>query len=226
MRATGRVTSHRGGRGGHGRGSYHSTGQSVHYCEICKISCGTDMTYKAHLEGSKHIKKAAAQKQEATVGSKGSKWKCGVCEVVSVSAEAFKAHLNGSKHEKKVHLLKRLGKPIPDNVIPAANEDGEEGSMEKVGEELMITKYDAANKRNVFHCTMCDCSVIDATARDFHLSGRRHRLEYKKKYDKTLKVDLPASKRQRIGGPNPASVAFEREQKKQMKSVRLVCSSV
>eukprot|EP00116_Pleurobrachia_bachei_P002782 sb/3463044/ len=219
MRATGRVNPTRGGGRG-GRGMYHPSGTAVHYCEVCKVTCGTNMTYKAHLEGSKHIKKAAAQKQ-APLPNKETQFKCGVCEVVSVSAEAFKAHINGGKHQKKVQLLRRLGKPIPENVTPAVKEGEEEESstQEKVGEELMVSKFDTNTNRTVFHCTMCDCSVMDGTARDFHLSGRRHRLEYKKKYDKTLRVDLPASKRQRIGAPAAATVALEKEQKKQMKSI-------
>lgn len=30
-----------------------------------------------------------------------------------------------------------------------------------------------------FHCRLCECSFGDATARDMHVRGRRHRLQYK-----------------------------------------------
>ena len=33
--------------------------QQLHYCEVCKISCAGPQTYKEHLEGQKHKKKAA-----------------------------------------------------------------------------------------------------------------------------------------------------------------------
>jgi len=201
-KATGRVTS--GGRG-RGRGSYNAGSvQAVHYCEICKITCGTPATYKAHLEGSKHLKKAAKVEQGIETEPKLPKsgfYKCVLCDITSTTGEAFQAHIKGSKHDKKVQLHKRLGKPIPDNITPL-NPEESTSKVEKVGEEFVETKYDSTTKRTIFFCSMCNCSFMDATAKEFHIQGRRHRLEYKKKYDKTLKVDLPASKRQKMGHNN------------------------
>lgn len=37
--------------------------QQLHYCEVCKISCAGPQTYKEHLEGQKHRKKEAANKE-------------------------------------------------------------------------------------------------------------------------------------------------------------------
>lgn len=194
-KATGRVSTPRGrGRGGYNAGS----AQAVHYCETCKITCGTAATYKAHLEGSKHLKKAAKVEQGIDIQPKLPKtgfYKCVLCDITSTTSEAFQAHIKGSKHDKKVQLHKRLGKPIPDNITPL---NPETSTVEKVGEEFVETKYDSTTKRTIFFCSMCNCSFMDATAKEFHIQGRRHRLEYKKKYDKTLKVDLPASKRQKM----------------------------
>ena len=197
-KATGRVTT--GGRG-RGRGGYNAGSvQAVHYCEICKITCGTAATYKAHLDGSKHLKKAAKAEQGVESEPKLPKsgfYKCVLCDITSTTGEAFQAHIKGSKHDKKVQLHKRLGKPIPDNITPP-NPEESTSKVEKVGEEFVETKYDSTTKRTIFFCSMCNCSFMDATAKEFHIQGRRHRLEYKKKYDKTLKVDLPASKRQKM----------------------------
>ena len=35
---------------------------------------------------------------------------------------------------------------------------------------------------------MCDCTFNDDLAKELHLKGRRHRLNYKKNYDPSLKV--------------------------------------
>lgn len=32
-----------------------------------------------------------------------------------------------------------------------------------------------------FHCKLCECSFNDPNAKDMHLKGRRHRLQYKVK---------------------------------------------
>ena len=197
-KATGRVSTPRGrGRGGYSGGAV----QTVHYCEVCKITCGTAATYKAHLEGSKHLKKAAKAELGVETQAKPPKtghYKCVLCDITSTTSEAFQAHINGSKHDKKVQLHKRLGKPIPDNITPLNTEESEAPKAEKVGEEFVETKYDATTKRTIFFCSMCNCSFMDATAKEFHIQGRRHRLEFKRKYDKTLKVDIPASKRQKM----------------------------
>lgn len=34
-----------------------------------------------------------------------------------------------------------------------------------------------------FHCKLCECSFNDPNARDMHLRGRRHRLQYKVRPD-------------------------------------------
>nr|XP_020139543.1 zinc finger RNA-binding protein 2 isoform X3 [Microcebus murinus] len=48
-----------------------------------------------------------------------------------------------------------------------------------------------------FHCRLCECSFNDANARDMHVRGRRHRLQYKKKVDPDLPVAAAPSSRVR-----------------------------
>nr|XP_031292803.1 zinc finger RNA-binding protein 2 isoform X1 [Camelus dromedarius] len=46
-----------------------------------------------------------------------------------------------------------------------------------------------------FHCKLCECSFNDANARDMHVRGRRHRLQYKKKVDPDLPIaDKPSAR--------------------------------
>ena len=42
--------------------------QQLHYCDVCKISCAGPQTYKEHLEGQKHKKKAATNSHSGQTG--------------------------------------------------------------------------------------------------------------------------------------------------------------
>ena len=55
---------------------------------------------------------------------------------------------------------------------------------------LYVTEVPFYNIQVIYHCTMCDCTFNDDLAKELHLKGRRHRLNYKKQYDPTLKVVL------------------------------------
>nr|XP_015220803.1 PREDICTED: zinc finger RNA-binding protein 2 [Lepisosteus oculatus] len=48
-----------------------------------------------------------------------------------------------------------------------------------------------------FHCKLCECSFNDPNAKDMHLKGRRHRLQYKKKVNPELPVEIKPSNRAR-----------------------------
>ncbi|XP_066889199.1 zinc finger RNA-binding protein 2 isoform X9 [Kogia breviceps] len=46
-----------------------------------------------------------------------------------------------------------------------------------------------------FHCKLCECSFNDPNARDMHVRGRRHRLQYKKKVNPDLPIaDKPSTR--------------------------------
>ena len=75
-----------------------SNGPRMFYCETCRIACGGQATYQAHLNGSKHKKKEtnAQTSQNPTVNS----FRCELCDITCTNADAYKAHLEGSKHDK------------------------------------------------------------------------------------------------------------------------------
>lgn len=108
--------------------------QTLHYCDVCKISCAGPQTYKEHLEGQKHKKKEAAQKAAGPSGAgvaaaavKGSVsgLRCELCDVTCTGSDAYAAHIRGAKHQKVLKLHTKLGKPIPsDNptvIAPSAS---------------------------------------------------------------------------------------------------------
>ncbi|GMR54004.1 hypothetical protein PMAYCL1PPCAC_24199 [Pristionchus mayeri] len=85
------------------------------YCEVCKISCAGQLTYKEHLEGKLHKKKEALAKGEGTQALPRSKvsFRCDLCNVTCTGKDTYDAHVRGSKHQRTLALCKKLGKPIP-----------------------------------------------------------------------------------------------------------------
>lgn len=63
-----------------------------------------------------------------------------------------------------------------------------------------------------FHCSLCECSFNDPNARDMHVRGRRHRLEYKKKVNPDLPISIKLS--------NRAWKLLEERKRKQKQQVR------
>ncbi|KAL5005395.1 hypothetical protein ScPMuIL_018851 [Solemya velum] len=49
----------------------------------------------------------------------------------------------------------------------------------------------------VFNCKLCECKFNDPNAKEMHMKGRRHRLQYKKKVDPSLQVEIKPSIRAR-----------------------------
>ena len=89
--------------------------QQLHYCEVCKISCAGPQTYKEHLDGQKHKKKAALGTPLNTnaVPKVGNALRCELCDVTCTGSDAYAAHIRGAKHQKVIKLHTKLGKPIP-----------------------------------------------------------------------------------------------------------------
>ncbi|XP_077439417.1 zinc finger RNA-binding protein 2 isoform X2 [Vanacampus margaritifer] len=263
----------------------------LHYCDICKISCAGPQTYREHLEGQKHKKKEAAQKNGGQTGTcngpRGiqTQLRCELCDVSCTGVDAYAAHIRGSKHQKVVKLHTKLGKPIPSTepvvvnsapvittstaaknlattsnsststaapkpvvntvaktvttvkkVVPskttltssklastaaaataappvavAVNDErnmpqvpdedcdkvANQGDIQPVGHDYVEKVRNSVGKVIRFHCKLCECSFNDPNAKDMHLKGRRHRLQYKRKVNPELPVEIKPSNRAR-----------------------------
>lgn len=51
-------------------------------------------------------------------------------------------------------------------------------NIKPVGEEY-VEKRNTGAKVQQFHCKLCDCALGDSVAKLAHLTGRRHRLNFK-----------------------------------------------
>ncbi|XP_031205683.1 zinc finger RNA-binding protein 2 isoform X3 [Mastomys coucha] len=223
---------------------------SIHYCEVCRVSCAGPQTYRDHLEGQKHRKKQAAQRTgtQPSGGPRGSQsLHCGLCAVSCTGADAYAAHMRGARHQKVFKLYTRLGKPIPSEPTPRSvtytrgppelhsqpgdrrlshfkaeatrggfgDAAGSSGDMAPVGTEYVEEVCSDEGKVIRFRCKLCECSFNDRNARDMHLTGRRHRLQYRKKVDPTLPVAA------RPSGPMQRVLAKRLQRQRQQAQARL-----
>ncbi|KAL9696497.1 hypothetical protein quinque_016076 [Culex quinquefasciatus] len=184
--------------------------QPIHYCDVCKISCAGPQTYREHLEGQKHKKrelllKQASEPGTATPARPANSLHCELCDVTCTGNDAYAAHVRGAKHQKVVKLHTKLGKPIP-ACDPAPNteekKDGEvtdehDESVKPVGSDYIEEIKDDEGKLVSFSCKLCECKFNDPNAKEMHMKGRRHRLQYKKKVQPDLFVDIKPTLKQK-----------------------------
>ena len=187
--------------------------QLLHYCEVCKISCAGPHPYKEHLKGQKHKKKELSLK----IGTSGP-FTCELCNVTCTSSDAYAAHSRGAKHQKVVSLHTKLGKPTssgapnpptqattttPTGPPPQSNPDlAKPAKMympvcQPVGHDYIEEIKNEKGKVISFSCKLCECWFNDPNAKEMHMKGRRHRLQYKKKVNPNLVVNIRPSLRQR-----------------------------
>ncbi|CAL8308318.1 unnamed protein product [Lota lota] len=74
---------------------------------------------------------------------------------------------------------------------------GGQSDVQPVGPDYVEEVCNDEGKVIRFHCKLCECSFNDPNAKDMHLKGRRHRLQYKKKVNPELPVEIKPSNRAR-----------------------------
>lgn len=72
------------------------------YCEVCKITCAGQQTYNEHIQGQRHKKKEAANKDPTKQMLPRNKvsFKCDICNVTCTGRDTYDAHVKGGKHQK------------------------------------------------------------------------------------------------------------------------------
>ncbi|KAJ1373709.1 hypothetical protein KIN20_036191 [Parelaphostrongylus tenuis] len=240
------------------------------YCEVCKISCAGQLTYKEHLEGQRHKKKEALAKGENNQSLPKSKvsFRCDLCNVTCTGQDTYNAHsqllflhqkwvvfippppnavnaastnsnasgkrvggistvnfVGGAKlsttagqlEAKKQQVLQAVGsagtKATDESAVQAIKGQTEElqaliaaeQNLKPVGEEFVEAQRDATGKLLQYLCKLCDCKFSDPNAKEIHLKGRRHRLQYKMKVDPNLEVEVKQTTNRPMvrGGPAP-----------------------
>ncbi|MPC42066.1 Zinc finger RNA-binding protein [Portunus trituberculatus] len=75
--------------------------------------------------------------------------------------------------------------------------DLKEKDVEPVGQVYIEEIKNEEGKVISFNCKLCECRFNDPNAKEMHMKGRRHRLQYKKKVNPELVVEVKPSLRQR-----------------------------
>eukprot|EP00106_Octopus_bimaculoides_P004151 XP_014771593.1 PREDICTED: zinc finger RNA-binding protein-like [Octopus bimaculoides] len=116
--------------------------------------------------------------QLKTTGAKADELKVEKLEVKTEPSATTETEPTKTDMEEKLNLL------------------GEKDFM-PVGHEYIEEVKNETGKTISFHCKLCECKFNDPNAKEMHMKGRRHRLQYKKKVDPNLQVEVKPSIRAR-----------------------------
>ncbi|KAF4024478.1 hypothetical protein G4228_016238 [Cervus hanglu yarkandensis] len=134
---------------------------------------------------------------------------CDVCKISCAGPQTYKEHLEGQKHKKKEAALKASQNTSSSNSSTRGTQNQlrcELCDVSCTGADAYAAHIRGAKHQKVrndegkvirFHCKLCECSFNDPNAKEMHLKGRRHRLQYKKKVNPDLQVEVKPSIRAR-----------------------------
>ncbi|KAL7632795.1 UNVERIFIED_CONTAM: hypothetical protein RMT77_016861 [Armadillidium vulgare] len=164
-------------------------------CELCDVTCtGTD-AYAAHIRGAKHQKvvklhqklgKPIPSTDPVVVGS-GSK-----SSATGTNNSSSKANSQSSSNSSGTPTNESKKEDLKEDLL-----DLKEKDVEPVGQEYIEEIKNTEGKVVSFNCKLCECRFNDPNAKEMHMKGRRHRLQYKKKVNPELVVEVKPSLRQR-----------------------------
>ncbi|XP_052448411.1 zinc finger RNA-binding protein isoform X2 [Carassius gibelio] len=105
------------------------------------------------------------------------------------AAKAAQSTVSSSPADLKNEMSEPLS---PQSALAALQSD-----VQPVGHDYVEEVRNDEGKVIRFHCKLCECSFNDPNAKEMHLKGRRHRLQYKKKVNPDLQVEVKPSIRAR-----------------------------
>ncbi|XP_061457919.1 zinc finger RNA-binding protein-like [Rhineura floridana] len=111
---------------------------------------------------------------------------------------ASKLQATGSKEEAAKGAQPKAGMPADQLPLDGSGDSlGDLLDVQPVGHDYVEEVHNDKGKMIRFHCKLCECSFNDPNSKDMHLKGRRHRLQYKKKVNPDLPVEIKPSNRAR-----------------------------
>lgn len=200
-------------------------GNNLH-CELCDVTCTGSDAYAAHVRGSKHqkvvklhqklgkpipvvdpnLKKTAkiafvaagadatASTTAANVASDASSNNLTTPSAGVVSGTGAAANVTVTNPEAVTAAASagtKASEPMDEDCGTAEDE------IKPVGNEYIEEIKDEDGKMIKFNCKLCECGFNDPNAKEMHMKGRRHRLQYKRKVQPDLVVDFKPTPRQR-----------------------------
>ncbi|KHN81017.1 Zinc finger RNA-binding protein 2 [Toxocara canis] len=198
-----------------GEGQTLSKSRVSFRCETCNVTCTGKDTYESHIRGSKHQKTANLMKKLgkpvpetptvlapgeksnsaapaangtpiATVGGPAvpTKRVVGITKMNFVGGQKLQT-TDGAAGAADAALEAAGQKNAAVEAALAAEKD-----VQPVGEDYVEEERNAAGKLVQYNCKLCDCKFSDPNAKNIHIKGRKHRLQYKLKVNPELVVDV------------------------------------
>ncbi|XP_013169879.1 PREDICTED: zinc finger RNA-binding protein isoform X3 [Papilio xuthus] len=181
------------GGGGAGAGVGRGAGGALR-CELCDVTCTGADAFAAHVRGIKHQKvlklhtmlgKPIPPAEPAKIHT-AKKTVAGTPKIAFVASGELSSVASGEAE----------GGACADK--DGDDEEGEpEPEVQPVGQDYIEEIRGDDGKALSFNCKLCDCKFNDPNAKEMHMKGRRHRLQYKKKVQPDLEVKVKPSTHQR-----------------------------
>ncbi|GBP61750.1 Zinc finger RNA-binding protein [Eumeta japonica] len=191
--------------------SGRSSGGSSLRCELCDVTCTGADAYAAHVRGIKHQKvvklhtmlgKPIPSTEPTKVGG-AKKTIAGAPKIAFVASGGLSTVAGTNPNPEADKEKDEDGK----------EEDGEpEPEVQPVGQDYIEEVRGDDGKALSFNCKLCDCRFNDPNAKEMHMKGRRHRLQYKKKVQPDLVVNVKPSMHQRKLAEQKAQRMLVREE--------------
>uniref|UniRef100_A0A8C3YJ23 Zinc finger RNA binding protein 2 n=1 Tax=Catagonus wagneri TaxID=51154 RepID=A0A8C3YJ23_9CETA len=199
--------------------------QAQLHCDLCAVSCTGAEAYTAHIRGAKHQKvfKLHTKLGKPIPTIEPAPENSSAAQATGTSKPASTSLLTESPPLALAKPTAPAGPSVcaPGRPAPAKRPTASKAS--RVGTCLCAShcradRKPALRRRRLalwwgvqpsplsqvcneegrvirFHCKLCECSFNDPNARDMHVRGRRHRLQYKKKVNPDLPIaDKPSTR--------------------------------
>ncbi|CAH0552579.1 unnamed protein product [Brassicogethes aeneus] len=167
--------------------SQNRAGNSLR-CQLCDVTCTGNDAYAAHIRGAKHQKVVLLHTK---LGK----------PIPSQEPEVVGGARKSVSSTPKINFVQSGGLGIPAGNGDLKDDDVDdtpEPDIQPVGQDYIEEiKSDDGKVVISFNCKLCECRFNDPNAKEMHMKGRRHRLQYKKKVNPDLVVDVKPSLRQR-----------------------------
>lgn len=201
-------------------------GNSLH-CELCDVTCTGNDAYAAHVRGSKHQKVVklhqklgkpiptvdpnfkkqskinfvpAGTDAAATSSVAPTQATTGSAATNDTSSNVGTTATSGNSTQKPsiTNAMQSTSAEPNSKIEPMDDDNGmAEDDIKPVGNEYIEEIKDDDGKMIKFNCKLCECGFNDPNAKEMHMKGRRHRLQYKRKVQPDLVVDFKPTPRQR-----------------------------
>uniref|UniRef100_A0A8R1XPR5 DZF domain-containing protein n=1 Tax=Onchocerca volvulus TaxID=6282 RepID=A0A8R1XPR5_ONCVO len=203
-----------------GEGQTLSKSRVSFRCETCNVTCTGKDTYESHVRGSKHQKTANLMKklgkpvaETPTVLAPGEKSNkpgvpAGGTPISTVGGPAVPTKrvigvptvkfVGGEKLQNTAQELARKAANAAEAAIEASGQKSAaveaalaaEKEVQPVGEDYVEEERNESGKLIQYSCKLCDCKFSDPNAKNIHIKGRKHRLQYKMKVNPNLVVEV------------------------------------